>query len=121
MAPDITESIQWVRLVLLFADISFASSLPLVVFESDANKSDSDPQLFFMLHENNSENNPHTRSPPIDSVTLPLTVSAQEQTHHMLTALPLALQSVLKGLPVLMHIQRLHLTPVRAWYRYEGS
>ena len=67
MAPDITESIQWVRLVLLFADISFASSLSLVVFESDADKPDSNLQFVFMLHENNPESNRHTRSPPIDS------------------------------------------------------
>ena len=39
----------------------------------------------------------------------------------MLTALPLALQSVHKSLPVSVHVQRLHLTPACAWYRYEDS
>ena len=67
MACDIRESIPWVRFALLFADISFASSLLLVVFESDASKPDSNSQFVFMLHRNNHKNNPHTRSPPIDS------------------------------------------------------
>jgi len=67
MACDIRESIPWVPFALLFADISFASSLPLVVFESDASKPDSNSQFVFMLHGNNPKNNPHTRSPPIDS------------------------------------------------------
>ena len=70
MACDIRESIQWVPFALLFADISFTSSLPLVVFESDASKPskpDSNLQFVFMLYGNNSKNNPHTRSPPIYS------------------------------------------------------
>ena len=67
MACDIRESIPWVRFALLFADISFASSLLLVVFESDASKPDSNSQFVFMLHRNNHKNNSHTRSPPIDS------------------------------------------------------
>ena len=67
MACDIRESIPWVRFALLFADISFASSLPLVVFESDASKLDSNSQIVFVLHRNNHENNPHPLSPPIDS------------------------------------------------------
>ena len=67
MACDVRESIQWVRFAFLFADISFAPSLPLVVFESDASKPDSNSQFVFMLHGNNPKNNPHTRSPPIDS------------------------------------------------------
>ena len=50
-ACDIRESIQWVRFAFLCADISFASSLPLAVFESDASKPDSNPQFVFMLHE----------------------------------------------------------------------
>ena len=67
MACDMRESIHWVRFAFLFADISFASSLSLVVFESDASKPDSNPQFVFMLHENNPKDNPHTRAPPIDS------------------------------------------------------
>ena len=67
MACDIRESIQWVRFALLFADISFASSLSLVVFESYASKPNSNSQFVFMLHGNNPKNNPHTRSPPIYS------------------------------------------------------
>ena len=67
MACDIRESIQWVRFAFLFADISFASSLSLVVFESDASKPDSNPQFVFTLHKNNHKNNPHTQPPHIDS------------------------------------------------------
>ena len=67
MACDIRESIQWVRFALLLADISFASSWLLVVFESDASKPDSNSQFVLMLHGNKSKNNPRTRSPPIDS------------------------------------------------------
>ena len=67
MACDIRESIQWVRFAFLFADISFASSLSLVVFESDASKPDSNLQFVFTLHKNNPKNNPHTQLPHIDS------------------------------------------------------
>ena len=67
MACDIRESIKWVRFAFLFADISFASSLPLIVFQSNASKPDSNSQFVFLLHRNNHMNNPHTRSPPIDS------------------------------------------------------
>ena len=47
--------------------LQFASSLPLIVFESDPSKLDSDSQFVFMLHGNNPKSNPHTRFPPIDS------------------------------------------------------
>ena len=70
MACDIRESIQWVWFAFLFADISSASSLSLVVFESDTSKLDSSPQLVFMLHENNLKNNPQSRPSPIDSEVL---------------------------------------------------
>ena len=67
MVCDIGESIPWVQFSLLFADISLASSLLLVIFESNASKPDSNSQFVFMPHRNNHKNNPHTRSPPIDS------------------------------------------------------
>jgi hypothetical protein len=41
--------------------------LSLAVFESDASKPDSALQFVFMLYRNKPKNNPHTRSPPIDS------------------------------------------------------
>ena len=47
MACDIREFIPWVRFALLLADISFAFSLPLVVFEPDASKPDSVKQASF--------------------------------------------------------------------------
>ena len=67
MACDMRESIHWVRFAFLFADISFSSSLSLVVFESDTSYLNLSPQLVFMLHGNNLKNNPQTRPPPIDS------------------------------------------------------
>ena len=52
-------------------------------------------------------------------LTLPQTISAQEQTDHMLTDLPLLLQLVIKSLAMYLHVQRLNLTPAFAWKRHE--
>ena len=52
-------------------------------------------------------------------LTLPQTISAQEQTDHTLTVLPLSLQLVIKSLAMYMHVQRLNSTPAFAWKRHE--
>lgn len=90
MACDTRESIQWMWFAFLFADISFASSSPLIVFESDASKPDSNPQFVLMLHENNTENDPHTRSPPINQE-----VSNSGLKFHSQT-LPLILHDIIR-------------------------